>query len=63
MWLLMAKAAHAALDAGASDRDFYDAKIVTARYYAARYFPDARALRAKLEAGSEALMALPVAAF
>ena len=63
MWLLMAKAAHAALDAGASDRDFYEAKIVTARYYAARYFPDARALRAKLEAGSEALMALPVAAF
>jgi hypothetical protein len=63
MWLLMAKAAHAALDAGASDRDFYDAKIVTARYYAQRYFPDARALRAKLEAGSEAVMALPVAAF
>ena len=63
MWLLMAKAAHAALDGGASDTEFYNAKLITARYYAARYFPDARALRAKLEAGCEAMMALPVAAF
>lgn len=63
MWLVMAKAAFAALDEGASDTDFYTAKLITARYYAARYFPDARALRAKLEAGSEAMMAMPVAAF
>ncbi len=63
MWLLMAKAAHAALDAGAADPEFYEAKIVTARYYAERYFPDARGLRAKLEAGSDAMMAMPVAAF
>ncbi len=63
MWLLMAKASHAALDAGAADADFYNAKIVTARYYAERYFPDAVALRAKLEAGSEAMMALSAEAF
>jgi hypothetical protein len=63
MWLLMAKASHEALDGDTSDRDFYKAKLVTARYYAERYFPDARALRAKLEAGSEALMAMPAAAF
>ncbi len=63
MWLLMAKASHAALDAGASDADFYKAKLVTARYYAERYFPDAAALRAKLEAGSEAMMALSAEAF
>jgi alkylation response protein AidB-like acyl-CoA dehydrogenase len=63
MWLMMATAAFAALDAGAADTDFYNAKIVTARYYAQRYFPDVRALRLKLEAGSEAIMALPVAAF
>jgi alkylation response protein AidB-like acyl-CoA dehydrogenase len=49
MWLLMARAAHAALDGGASDAEFYNAKLITARYYAARYFPDARALR---QAGS-----------
>ncbi len=63
MWLLMAQAALAALDAGTSDPDFYDAKIVTARYYATRCFPDTAALRAKLEAGSDAVMALPAAAF
>ena len=34
MWLLMAKAAFAATDARAGDAAFYDAKIVTARYYA-----------------------------
>ena len=39
MWLLMARAAHEAIDAGIGDRDFYNAKIVTARYYAQRYFP------------------------
>ena len=61
--LLMATAAHAAIDDGAGDRDFYDAKIVTARYYAQRYFPDARALRTKLEAGSAAMMALPANMF
>ena len=63
MWLLMAKASLAALEVGAADVDFYNAKIVTARYYAQRYFPDARALRAKLEAGSEAMMAMPASAF
>jgi len=63
MWLLMAKASFAALDGGADDLDFFEAKLITARYYAARNFPDAAALRAKLEAGSETMMALPVAAF
>jgi alkylation response protein AidB-like acyl-CoA dehydrogenase len=63
MWLLMARASFAALDGGAEDRDFLEAKLITARYYAARNFPDAAALRAKLEAGSETMMALPVAAF
>ncbi|QXQ08176.1 acyl-CoA dehydrogenase C-terminal domain-containing protein [Sphingosinicellaceae bacterium] len=63
MWLLMAKASHEAIDAGTTDREFYDAKLITARYYAERYFPDAGALRRKLEAGSEAMMALPAHLF
>ena len=63
MWLLMARASHAALDGGTTDAEFHNAKLVTARYYAERYVPDARALRAKLEAGSEAMMAMPVSAF
>jgi alkylation response protein AidB-like acyl-CoA dehydrogenase len=63
MWLLMAKVSHAALDNGASDKKFYKAKLITARYYAQRFLPDTAALRAKLEAGSEAMMAMPAAAF
>ncbi|MGI4877902.1 MAG: acyl-CoA dehydrogenase C-terminal domain-containing protein [Janthinobacterium lividum] len=63
MWLVMAKASHAALDAGASDAAFFENKLITARYFAERFFPDAGALRRKLEAGSESLMALPADAF
>ncbi|TRW17932.1 acyl-CoA dehydrogenase C-terminal domain-containing protein [Glacieibacterium frigidum] len=63
MWLLMAKAAQEQIAAGSGDRDFLEAKLITARYYAERYFPDAGALRRKLEAGSDAMMAMPVHAF
>lgn len=58
MWLRMAKVANAKLAAGAGDKAFYEAKLVTARYFAERFTPDAGALRRKLEAGSEAMMAL-----
>jgi hypothetical protein len=58
MWLRMAKVAQAKLAAGADDAAFYEAKLVTARYFAERFMPDAGALRRKLEAGSEAMMAL-----
>jgi alkylation response protein AidB-like acyl-CoA dehydrogenase len=63
MWLVMAKASHAALDAGASDAAFFENKLITARYFAERFFPDAGALRRKLEAGAESLMALRAEAF
>jgi hypothetical protein len=36
---------------------------VTARYFGERFTPDAGALRRKLEAGAEAMMALPAEAF
>ena len=63
MWLRMATVAGEALAGGASDKAFYEAKLVTARYYAERFTPDAGALRRKMEAGSEAMMALPIEAF
>jgi alkylation response protein AidB-like acyl-CoA dehydrogenase len=63
MWLLMAKASHEQLDAGASDIAFYEAKLITARHFADSQFALAGALRRKIEAGSEALMALPVESF
>jgi len=63
MWLRMARAAQAALDAGEGDRAFMEAKLVTARFFAERIMPDAGALRRKIEAGAEALMVLPAEAF
>ncbi len=58
MWLRMARAAQAGLAAGSGDASFYEAKLVTARYFAERIMPETGALRRKLEAGSEAIMAL-----
>jgi hypothetical protein len=63
MWLRMAVAAQAALDGGSDDKEFMEAKLLTARFFAERIMPDAGALRRKLEAGSEAMMAMPVEAF
>mgnify|MGYP002780751494 CR=1 FL=1 len=58
MWLRMARVAAAKLAEGTDDKAFYEAKLVTARYYMERFLPDAGALRRKLEAGSESMMAL-----
>ena len=63
MWLRMGEVSVAALAAGAGDTAFYEAKLVTGRYFGERFTPDAGALRRKIEAGSEAMMALPVEAF
>ncbi len=62
-WLRMGEAALAALASGGGDKAFYEAKLTTARYFGERFCPDAAALRRKIEAGSEAIMALPVEAF
>lgn len=63
MWLRMATVAQAALASGTDDKAFYEAKLVTARYFAERFTPDAGALRRKIEGGAEAMMALPAEAF
>ena len=63
MWLRMARAATAALANGTTDRSFYEAKLVTARFFADRVMPETAALRRKLEAGADSLMALPAEAF
>ena len=57
-WLRMGLAAQAALDAGTGNKAFYEAKLVTARYFAERTMPDAGSLRRKIESGSDAVMAL-----
>jgi alkylation response protein AidB-like acyl-CoA dehydrogenase len=62
MWLRMAKVSAASL-AGGDDAGFHQAKLTTARFFAERILPDTGALRRKLEAGAETLMALPAEAF
>ncbi len=62
-WLKMAKVASATLAGNPEDRAFYEAKMTSASYYAERFLPDAGALRRKLEAGSDIMMALPDDAF
>ena len=58
MWLMMAEAAQKALAEGRGNKAFLEAKLVTARYFAERFLPDAGSLRRKIEAGSDAMMAL-----
>ncbi|MFC3616267.1 acyl-CoA dehydrogenase C-terminal domain-containing protein [Lutimaribacter marinistellae] len=63
MWARMAKAAQAALDGGASDRDFYETKIATGRYYMSRRLPATAMHLARIESGAEPVMALEAANF
>jgi alkylation response protein AidB-like acyl-CoA dehydrogenase len=58
MWLRMAEAAQKALAEGRGNKAFLEAKLVTARYFAERFLPDAGSFRRKIEAGSDAMMAL-----
>ncbi len=63
MWTRMAKAAYQALDAGAQDRDFLDAKIATGRFYMARQLPACGMHLARIESGADTVMALAAEAF
>jgi alkylation response protein AidB-like acyl-CoA dehydrogenase len=63
MWLRMAKVSSPLAADGAEDRDFHQAKLVTARFFAERELPEAVALRRKIEAGASSVMAMPAEAF
>ena len=63
MWLRIARAAKSALGNGTQDRGFYEAKLVTARFFADRVMPETGALRRKIESGADSLMAMPAEAF
>jgi hypothetical protein len=63
MWLKMAGVSARLKQDGGEGEDFHDAKITTARFFAERELVSAGALRRKVEAGAESLMALPVEAF
>ncbi len=63
MWLKMAEASQQALNEGAEDKLFHEAKLVTAKFYAQRELVMSTALRRKIEAGAETLMKIPAEAF
>jgi len=58
MWLRMSEAAQNGLTAGQGNAKYYETKLASARYFAERIMPDAGALRRKIEAGGDAIMAL-----
>ena len=63
MWARMAKAAHAALEAGTSDEAFYRTKLATGRFYMKRRLPATALHLARIESGAEPVMELDAEAF
>ena len=63
MWLKMAGVSARLQDQPGEDKGFHEAKLATARYFAARELVAASGLRRKVEAGADSVMALPVEAF
>jgi len=63
MWCRMAAAAREGLAKAAGDRQFYEDKLIVARYFFARMMPSALALTAEIKAGCATVMALPADRF
>ncbi|WP_372839808.1 acyl-CoA dehydrogenase C-terminal domain-containing protein [Phaeovulum sp.] len=63
MWARMAKAAQAALAAGAEDAAFYEAKLATGRFYMARQLPATSLHLTRILSGADPVMALGAEAF
>jgi acyl-CoA dehydrogenase len=63
MWVRIVKAAKQKLAAGQSDPQFYNTKLILAKFFMERMLPDTTAHLAKLKSGADALMALPAEAF
>ncbi|WP_371037058.1 MULTISPECIES: acyl-CoA dehydrogenase C-terminal domain-containing protein [unclassified Rhodosalinus] len=63
MWTKMALAARKAIEAGADDTAFHEAKLATGRYYMARQLPATGMHLARIESGAEPVMTLDAANF
>ena len=63
MWCLMVQAAQKKLESGEGDKEFYESKIHTARFFMQRMLPEADARFKMVMAGGDSLMALDEAAF
>ncbi len=55
IWVKSAKVAQDALEAGTTEKEFYDAKLATARYFLNRILPEHFSLLAKLTSGVDKL--------
>ena len=58
MWARMAVVAQTALDSGTTDRDFYEVKLKTGRYYMQRQLPATKTHLARILTGAQPVMAL-----
>lgn len=57
MWARMAKVAQAKLAAGSGNKEFYEGKLVSARYWMERLIPECPMLFERIQAGSATIMA------
>ncbi len=58
MWARMAKVAEEKLAAGEGNKAFFEAKLVTARYYFERIMPESVTHLARIQSGADSMMAL-----
>ena len=63
MWTIMADKAIVAIAAGTGDKQFYENKLVTGKYFMERIMPEAPAHLARIQSGCDSMMALEAAQF
>ena len=63
MWARIVETARQKLDEDVDNREFYEAKLVTGRFFMERMLPDTSSLLSKLTSGAANVMALDAAAF
>ncbi|HBD12264.1 MAG TPA: acyl-CoA dehydrogenase [Porticoccaceae bacterium] len=63
LWLRAAEVAEAKLAAGSPEKDFYQAKLETARFYFDRILPRTKTLAATIASGAESLMTMDATRF
>ncbi|MFN9163697.1 MAG: acyl-CoA dehydrogenase C-terminal domain-containing protein [Alphaproteobacteria bacterium] len=63
LWARQAAVAKAKLAGGQGNKAFYEAKLVSARYWMERLMPDTMSLNERIKAGAEGLMMLDAANF
>ncbi len=63
MWAIMVDKAQLALKAGTGDKQFYENKLVTGRYFMERIMPETAAHLARIRSGCDTMMELDAAQF